>query len=121
VSNQMIHISDWLPTLLHAAGGDTSVLQNVDGIDMWDVLSENSPSQRAEILHNIDNIWGSSSLMVEKWKLVVGTNYQGNWDGWFGPEGDRNISSYPINDLLTCKAARVLKGIQMLPTTNKML
>lgn len=121
VSDQMMHISDWLPTLLYAAGGDTSVLQNIDGMNMWNVLSDDTPSKRTEILHNIDNIWGSSSLMVDKWKLVSGTNYEGQWDGWFGPEGDRNVSSYPINDLLTCKTAKALKSIQMLPTSNKIL
>lgn len=121
VSNQMIQISDWLPTLLDAAGGDLSLLKKIDGLSMWDALSENQPSPRSEILHNIDNIWGSSSIMVDKWKLVVGTNYQGQWDGWYGPEGDRNVSSYPINELLTCTTARVLKPIQMLPTTSKIL
>jgi arylsulfatase B len=121
VSNQLMHISDWFPTLLHAAGYDTTSLHHIDGIDMWDVLSDNVPSERSEILHNIDNIWGSSSFMMEKWKLIVGTNYNGQWDGWFGPEGDRNVSSYPINDLLTCKAAKALKSIQMLPSSSKIL
>lgn len=119
VSHQMIHITDWLPTLLHAAGGDSSVLQNIDGLNMWDVLSENAPSKRMEILHNIDNIWRSSSLMIDKWKLIDGTNYKGQWDGWYGPEGDRNVSSYPFYDLLTCKSARALKSIQMLPMSHK--
>ncbi|CRL00636.1 CLUMA_CG013896, isoform A [Clunio marinus] len=121
ISEQMIHISDWLPTLYHAAGGDASILRDIDGINMWDVLSENLQSPRSEILHNIDNIWGSSAITIDKWKLVVGTNYNGQWDGWYGPEGDRNVSSYFINDLLTCKTARALKSIQMLPTTHKVL
>lgn len=121
VSDQTIHIADWLPTLLYAAGGDVSALRNIDGINMWNVLSDNTLSKRTEVLHNIDIIWGSSSIMVDKWKLVVGTNYNGLWDGWYGPEGDRNVSSYPIDNLLICKAAMALKGIQMLPTITKML
>lgn len=121
VSDQTMHISDWLPTLLHAAGGNSSLLKNIDGINMWDALSDNMLSARTEILHNIDDIWGSASIMVDKWKLVAGTNYQGQWDGWYGPEGNRNASSYPIDDLLTCKAARALKSIQMLPSDTKIL
>lgn len=121
VSEQTMHISDWLPTLLHAAGGDASLLTNIDGINMWDALSDNTLSKRTEILHNIDDIWGSASIMVDKWKVVAGTNYQGQWDGWYGPEGDRNVSSYPIDDLLTCTTARALKSIQMLPTDIKIL
>lgn len=119
VSHQLIHISDWLPTLFHAAGGDSSALENIDGMNMWDVLSENTPSKRMEILHNIDNIWKSSSLMIDKWKLVDGTNYKGQWDNWYGPEGNRNVSSYSLYDLMTCKTARALKLIQMLPTSHK--
>lgn len=121
VSNQMIHISDWLPTLFHAAGGDTSLLQNIDGINMWDALSDNMISKRTEILHNIDNIWGSSAMMIDKWKIVAGTNYNGQWDSWYGPAGDFNVSTYPMNDLLICKTARNIKSIQMLPSVQKIL
>lgn len=121
VSNQMMHISDWLPTLFHAAGGDTRLLNNLDGINMWDELTDNVASKRSEILHNIDEIYGSSALTVDKWKLVVGTNYDGQWDGWYGPEGNFNVSSYPMNDLLICKAARNIKSIQMLPPSQKIL
>lgn len=77
VSNQLIHITDWLPTCLHAAGGDVNELQNLDGINLWNELSEDLGSKRIEVLHNIDDIWGSSALMVNKWKIVLGTNYQG--------------------------------------------
>jgi arylsulfatase A-like enzyme len=77
VSNQLIHISDWLPTLLFAAGGDESLLKDIDGINLWNELSENLGSKRIEVLHNIDDVWGSAALMVNKWKIVVGTNYQG--------------------------------------------
>lgn len=121
VSDQMIQISDWLPTLLYAAGGDLSVLENIDGINQWDALNANIPSNRNEILHNIDNIWGSSSILVDKWKLVAGTNYNGQWDSWYGPEGDRNVSSYPVDSLMISKAGKALKGMQMLPASNKVL
>lgn len=83
VSNQLIHISDWLPTLLFAAGGDVDSLKNIDGINLWNELSENLGSKRIEVLHNIDDVWGSAALMVNKWKIVVGTNYQGNFPTFF--------------------------------------
>lgn len=121
VSNQLIQISDWLPTLLDAAGGDTSILKNIDGISMWSVLNENLESNRMEILHNIDNIWGSSAIMMGKWKLIVGTNYNGQWDGWYGPEGDRSTASYSINDLMECKTAKALKSIGMMPKIAKIM
>lgn len=121
VSDQMMHISDWLPTLLSAAGGDVNKLGKIDGVNMWNALRDNAKSPRTEILHNIDNIWGSSALMFDKWKLVVGTNYQGTWDNWYGPSGDRNASSYPVEEIFISKAARAMKSQQMLPTINTIL
>ncbi len=79
VSDQLIHISDWLPTLYHVAGGDVNDLKNIDGINLWDELSQNLDSRRSEVLLNIDNIWGSSALLVNKWKVMVGTNYRGKF------------------------------------------
>lgn len=119
VSNELMQISDWLPTLLHAAGGDLNVLKSIDGLNMWNTLNGAAPSDRVEILHNIDNIWGSSALMMDKWKLMVGTNYNGSWDSWYGPAGDRTPESYPIDDLMHCKSAKALKLIHMLPSSDQ--
>lgn len=119
VSHQYFHISDWLPTLYAAAGGDERNLGDLDGMNLWNELSESSPSKRVEILHNIDNIWGSAALTVNQWKLMVGTNYKGEWDSWYGPAGDRNASSYIINNLQNCKTAKALKSMGMFPPNAK--
>ncbi|KAG5676135.1 hypothetical protein PVAND_005986 [Polypedilum vanderplanki] len=123
VSNQLFHISDWLPTLYHAAGGNSSIFKQrkIDGIDQFEILNENLQSSRTEVLHNIDNIWGSSSLMMDKWKLVVGTNYDGQWDYWYGPVGNRTESSYSINDLLNSSTAKALEKLNMLPDVDTIL
>lgn len=39
---------------------------------MWEALSENKPSQRTEILHNIDDIYGNAALTVGEWKILKG-------------------------------------------------
>ncbi|XP_039281072.1 arylsulfatase I [Nilaparvata lugens] len=106
VSKQLMHISDWLPTLLSAAQGDTSVLENIDGVDMWESLLSNSQSNRTEVLHNIDSITGSAALTVGKWKIVQGTHYNGQWDGWYGPSGrpDGHTPAYNIT-LIACSSA----------------
>lgn len=67
----MIHITDWLPTLITAAGGDSSNL-TIDGMDLWNALSEDTESPRASILHNIDDIYGVSAVTVGNWKLIQG-------------------------------------------------
>lgn len=71
VSRQMLHISDWLPTLITAAGGDPSNL-TIDGMNMWNALSEDTESPRANVLHNIDDIYGVSAITVGDWKLIQG-------------------------------------------------
>ena len=74
VSKQMMNIEDWLPTLYSVAGGAESDLPPLlDGFDMWKALSEDLPSPRNLILHNIDETRHIASLRVGDWKLVKGT------------------------------------------------
>ncbi len=46
-------------------GGDTSSLDNMDGMDMWKALSTNQPSPRNLMLHNIDNQRFISALRLD--------------------------------------------------------
>lgn len=76
ISNQMMHVCDWLPTLYAAAGGDLNNLrENLDGFNIWDSFLNDLPSPRTEILHNIDDIFGNAALTVGDWKLVKGKFY----------------------------------------------
>jgi len=40
----LMHITDWLPTLVNIAGDNTSI--EVDGFNQWDVIKEGTDSQR---------------------------------------------------------------------------
>ncbi len=52
---RLFHITDWLPTLRTAVGKRDAVSSFAgDGIDLWDVISQNKPSKRREILYNIN-------------------------------------------------------------------
>ena len=48
----MIHLVDWLPTLLEVAGVRPPPW--LDGVSVWSSLSTNLSSPRHTILHNID-------------------------------------------------------------------
>ncbi|XP_022099953.1 arylsulfatase B-like isoform X1 [Acanthaster planci] len=53
---EMIHVSDWFPTLIAGvAGGHLDDLE-LDGFNVWQTISQGKSSPRKEILHNIDPI-----------------------------------------------------------------
>ena len=69
-----MHISDWLPTLLHVAGYDAKSLplSQLDGFDMWDVLSSNlEVSPRTEVLYDIDPLRNQSALRIDNMKIIL--------------------------------------------------
>lgn len=77
VSMELMHVTDWLPTLYSIAGGDIHNLRNVDGYDMWNTLSQAIESPREEILHNIDPLKnGQAALRFRNWKLLVNMSKQ---------------------------------------------
>ena len=68
---ELMHVTDWLPTLYYAAGGNVSDLQNIDGVNMWDTLTQATESPRQVILHNIDPLSGAAAIRYRNWKLLV--------------------------------------------------
>ncbi|XP_046556434.1 arylsulfatase B-like, partial [Haliotis rubra] len=93
-NHQMIHVSDWFPTLVGLAGGNTNGTKPLDGFDQWKTISQNSTSPRTEILHNIDpltmpkgqklynNTFDTrirAAIRVGKWKLITGNPGEGSW------------------------------------------
>ena len=68
---EMMHATDWLPTLLSIAGYNSSELKKLDGMNMWPTIQYGVPSPRKEILINIDpHVYKNAALRVGDWKLV---------------------------------------------------
>ena len=91
ISSEMIHVTDWFPTIVHLAGGSVDGL-SLDGYNVWETISNGTPSPRKEILHNVDPIdayWSfhiepykhcrQAAIRVGDWKLLTGCPGNGSW------------------------------------------
>ncbi|XP_075212507.1 arylsulfatase J-like isoform X2 [Lycorma delicatula] len=122
VSSSLFHISDWLPTLFSAAGGDVKELGVIDGINQWKVFSEGASSLRNEILHNIDEITGYAAIRIRDYKFVNGTVLLGFLDKWTGESMSCRRKYYNTTAVLNSEVSDNLVRIGfILPTYEKMI
>ncbi|XP_070389378.1 arylsulfatase B-like [Dermacentor albipictus] len=109
VSQHLMHITDWLPTLFAAAGGNVNHLGPLDGLNMWQALNYGKASPRTEILLNIDAEQGNAALRYGKFKVLVGS--LNNLDQRYQTPGE----SRPYRDLdvllRRSRAAAVLRRL----------
>ncbi|CAL1279729.1 unnamed protein product [Larinioides sclopetarius] len=86
ISRQLMHVSDWLPTLYTLMGGNVEDLGPIDGIDLWQALVNDAPSPRTNMLQNLDTIDGTAAFRQGHLKLCNGTTST-NYNSWYGPSG----------------------------------
>ncbi|XP_076059063.1 arylsulfatase B-like [Oratosquilla oratoria] len=81
VSNKLLHIVDWYPTLVGLAGG--KVEDHRDGVDIWEaIISPNAsiPSPRTDMVYNIDYTHDfRAAVRIGDYKLIVGNPGEGDW------------------------------------------
>lgn len=95
VSSYLMHVTDWLPTLFSAAGGNVMELGDIDGIDHWPYLSNDDKPPRKSLLLNIDELSRTEAAINKRYKLVRGVYQQGYYDSYYGDSGkDRYIGEY---------------------------
>lgn len=68
IVDQPLHIVDMYPTLTGVAGVKLGKNKPLDGIDFWQSLSEGAPSQRQEVVYNIEPF--GAALREGDWKLL---------------------------------------------------
>ncbi|RUS71733.1 hypothetical protein EGW08_020498 [Elysia chlorotica] len=94
ISNELMHISDWFPTISAMAGISLKRSLDLDGVNQWPMIRGGKPGRRTELLHNIDiaaPMQGSplfndtfdtrirAALRVGKYKLLTGNPGNGTW------------------------------------------
>ncbi|XP_012262238.2 arylsulfatase B-like [Athalia rosae] len=99
VSEQLIHMTDWLPTLYAAAGGNLRDLGDLDGVNQWPALSEGRAGTRHTMLLNIDEVSGTEAAIQGRFKLLRGSYSRGYYDGYHGESG-RYLENLPYNTTL---------------------
>lgn len=90
-------MTDVLPTLASAANISVNV-RNLDGVDQWQVISEDLPTVRKEILYNIESVLSFSAIMNDGWKVVNGTESlkYSSWLGESGAESKLTFKDYAV-------------------------
>ncbi|KAL1421918.1 hypothetical protein MTO96_022627 [Rhipicephalus appendiculatus] len=109
VSHQLMHITDWIPTLYSIGGGNPDALGKLDGYNMWEHLRNGLGSPRVEMLYNIDiRFLNNSALRLGRYKLVL------DGTGFMSERFPRPGGSLPCRDLDRLLdqslAAKVLRG-----------
>ncbi|CAL1674865.1 unnamed protein product [Lasius platythorax] len=83
VCDDLMHVTDWLPTLYSIAGGDVRDLGEIDGVDQWCMLNGSLPSARDRLLLNIDEISKTEGAIYKQFKLLRGSIEGGYYDGYY--------------------------------------
>jgi arylsulfatase A-like enzyme len=71
IYDQLIHITDWMPTLISAAGGSLEGIL-LDGVDQWQALQGNEASRRRETLLQYDEVMHIYAVRRDNWKIANG-------------------------------------------------
>ncbi|XP_028175742.1 arylsulfatase B-like isoform X3 [Ostrinia furnacalis] len=114
VWNGLMHITDWLPTLTAAAGGQFN--GKIDGINQWDSIVQDGESRRRDVLLTLEDsdLNRYASYRAGDYKIVVG-NVTGLSNGYYGAEFMRIKGAPPdyYPALRSCEVARIFEAMGM--------
>ncbi|XP_052740681.1 arylsulfatase B-like isoform X2 [Bicyclus anynana] len=108
----LMHITDWLPTLLAAAGGE--IKKEIDGLNQWDSIVKDGKSKRKDVLISLDDSGGPNvyaAYRMGDYKIIVG-NVSGLSNGYYGANYMTNKAPLPdyFSTIRSCEVARILEA-----------
>lgn len=102
----MFHVTDWLPTLVTAAGGHVNH-KTIDGVNQWYSITKDEVSKRRFAVIAVDdwNKWGA--FRDGDYKIIIGN--VPNTCGYYGHELSKLIYKAPVYEdkLLASKTSQV--------------
>ncbi|CAH1403405.1 unnamed protein product [Nezara viridula] len=112
LSDQLFHITDWLPTLYAAAGGDPKDLEIHDGINQWPSLAQTQSGTRDTVVVDIDDVSNCEAIIKGNWKMVKNHEFSNERkfsDKYYGENG--RWLRYNDTNLKSSIVAKVLGGV----------
>ncbi|CAH0383750.1 unnamed protein product [Bemisia tabaci] len=110
-SDNYIHLTDWLPSLYYAAGGDVNSLSALDGINQWSHLVDvKSKSSRNQLLVHIYEKRSKWAVIKDKWKLVQANDTETlKYTTFYHGESGRNGEKYSLNLVTGSPVSKILR------------
>ncbi|XP_039279274.1 arylsulfatase B [Nilaparvata lugens] len=117
VSTNLMHITDWLPTLYAAAGGDKFAMPpDIDGVDHWYSLQWKLPSPRKQALLNINERDRNAAIITSyetgisrnTWKMIFGKFKNHEFDEYYQDTKSPTNPTYNVQEILASPAGRAL-------------
>ncbi|XP_022918215.1 arylsulfatase B-like [Onthophagus taurus] len=121
VSTDLIHVTDWLPTILSAANSEVNLFDlDIDGVDLWSSLNYNFDTTRRSTLINIDEKNRNAALILSSFKLIVGSTLNGSYDDYFGESGEENLQpiSYNSSAVFNSLVGQTITKLSYQPTNE---
>ncbi|XP_021920854.1 arylsulfatase J-like isoform X2 [Zootermopsis nevadensis] len=122
LSTQMMHISDWYPTIYSMAGGEVDKLGEIDGVDQWpSLMGNNGDIPRNETLLNIGDLDDMEGIINGNFKLVRSTSSHGVYDGFYGEDG-RGLPNPPYDSarVINSTVSKAIMALNINTTTSTM-
>ncbi|XP_063824164.1 arylsulfatase B-like isoform X2 [Ostrinia nubilalis] len=118
----LMHITDWLPTLTTAAGGEFN--GKIDGINQWDSIVQDGESSRRDVLLTLEDndLNRFASYRAGDYKIVIG-NVTGMNNDYYGEKFIINKKALPAYypALKSCEVARVFERMGIVLDYNEVL
>ncbi|XP_045494398.1 arylsulfatase B-like isoform X1 [Colias croceus] len=111
VYDGLMHITDWMPTLLAASGGEID--EKIDGVNQWPAILQGQKSPRKEVFIAVeDRNTIYAAFRAGDYKIIIG-NVTGLGNGYYGAEYLANKAAPPdyFSSLVTSDVAKVLETL----------